>query len=59
MDLSKISTIDDLGDLKGKKVLLRTDFNVPMKGREVTSISRITAALPTIELLFSKGARVI
>lgn len=59
MDFTKIPTIDDLGDLQGKKVLLRTDFNVPMQGRTVTSINRITAALPTIELLFSKGARVI
>ncbi|MHC4839884.1 MAG: phosphoglycerate kinase [Planctomycetota bacterium] len=59
MDFSKIPTIDDLGDLQGKTVLVRADFNVPMQGGAVTSVTRITAALPTIELLFSKGARVI
>jgi 3-phosphoglycerate kinase len=59
MDFSRISTIDSLGDLKGKRVFVRADFNVPMDGHTITSDARITAALPTIKLLLGKGARVI
>lgn len=59
MDFSKIPTIDSLGDLKGKRVFVRADFNVPLEGSTITSDARITAALPTIKLLMGKGARVI
>ncbi|MCD8220984.1 MAG: phosphoglycerate kinase [Clostridiales bacterium] len=52
-------TVDDLKDLKGKKVLVRCDFNVPLKNGEITDETRINAALPTINKLISDGARVI
>jgi phosphoglycerate kinase len=46
-------------DLAGKRVLIREDLNVPVKDGVVTSDARIRAALPTIKLALSKGARVI
>ena len=52
-------TIDDLGDLKGKKVLLRSDLNVPLDGRTITDDGRIRASVPTIEKLTGQGAQVI
>lgn len=48
-------------DVKGKKVLLRCDFNVPLdkKTKEITSDKRIVAAIPTIKYLLENGAAVI
>ena len=46
-------------DVKGKKVLLRCDFNVPTKAGKITSDKRIVAALPTIQYLLDNGAAVI
>ncbi|MBQ2701190.1 MAG: phosphoglycerate kinase, partial [Clostridia bacterium] len=51
-------TIDDI-QVKGKKVLVRCDFNVPMKEGKITSDKRIVAALPTIKKLVEDGGRVI
>ncbi len=51
-------TIDDL-DLKGKRVLLRCDFNVPLKNGEITDDGRIVAAIPTIVGILEKGAKLI
>lgn len=52
-------TVDDLKDLKGKRVLVRCDFNVPLKNGAITDETRIVAALPTINKLVGEGAKVI
>ena len=48
-------TVDDLKDLKGKRVLVRCDFNVPLKEGAITDDTRITAALPTSQKLIGEG----
>jgi len=52
-------TIDDLGGVDGKRVLVRVDFNVPLDGGRITDDTRIRAALPTLELLRERGARLV
>lgn len=58
-----IPTLDDLGDVAGRRVLVRTDFNVPLQGdgddRHIVDDFRIRAALPTIEWLTERGAQVV
>ena len=58
-----VSQLEDLGDVRGKTVLVRTDFNVPMSGpddgRIIADDFRIRAALPTINWLTDRGAKVI
>ncbi len=54
-----MKTIDDLGDLRGKRVLVRSDLNVPLDGTTITDDGRIRASVPTIQRLASAGARVV
>ncbi|XP_074133255.1 phosphoglycerate kinase 1 [Sminthopsis crassicaudata] len=55
MSLSSKLTLDKV-DLKGKRVIMRVDFNVPMKNKEITNNQRIKAALPTILYCLDNGA---
>ncbi len=55
-----LRTVRDLGDIKGKRVLLRSDFNVPInKDGDILDDTRIVEELPTIEYLLKKGAKLI
>jgi phosphoglycerate kinase len=54
-----LRTIDSLGELAGKRVLVRCDLNVPLKDGRITDDGRIRASLPTLQRLIAAGARVI
>jgi phosphoglycerate kinase len=54
-----LKTIDSLGDLTGKKVLVRSDLNVPLDGTTITDDGRVRASVATIEKLLAAGAAVI
>jgi phosphoglycerate kinase len=54
-----VKTLDDLGELRGKRVLVRSDLNVPLDGQTITDDGRIRASAPTIAELSDRGARVV
>ncbi|GAA4121772.1 phosphoglycerate kinase [Knoellia locipacati] len=54
-----MKSIADLGDLRGKRVLVRSDLNVPLEGATITDDGRIRASVPTIKALSEAGARVV
>jgi len=53
-----LRTLNQLGSLEGKTVLVRCDFNVPLDGKRITDDGRIVASLPTIKYLVERGAKV-
>jgi phosphoglycerate kinase len=55
----RLRTIENLGDLQGRRVFVRVDFNVPLEEGKVADDLRITATLPTIELLRDRGAALV
>jgi len=57
--VTSFNTLDDIGDIAGKRVLVREDLNVPMDGARVTDDTRLRAAAPTISELSDKGAIVL
>ncbi|MDN3355412.1 phosphoglycerate kinase [Actinomadura sp. DC4] len=57
--MSALRTIEELGDVRGKRVLVRSDLNVPMEDGVITDDGRIRASVPTIKDLAGRGARVI
>ncbi len=57
--MTSVPTLEDLPPVDGKRVLLRADFNVPVRDGEITDDLRIRSALPTIEWLTGHGARVV
>jgi phosphoglycerate kinase len=54
-----VKTIADLGDLRGRRVLVRSDLNVPLEGSRITDDGRVRASVPTIRRLVDAGARVL
>jgi phosphoglycerate kinase len=57
--VSRYKTLDDMGDIAGKKVMVRVDLNVPVKDGKVTDRTRIRRVMPTIEELSRRGAKVV
>ncbi|GAA2460214.1 phosphoglycerate kinase [Agromyces soli] len=54
-----LRTIDSLGELAGKRVVVRCDLNVPLDGETITDDGRVRASLPTLNALLAQGARVV
>lgn len=54
-----LRTLETLGDLAGKRVIVRCDLNVPLDGTEITDDGRVRASLPTLRALLEQGAKVI
>jgi phosphoglycerate kinase len=57
--VGRLRTIDDLGDLQGRRVFVRADFNVPIEDGKVSDDLRITATVPTLQLLRDRGAALV
>ena len=57
--MSRFKTLDDMGDVTGKRVLVREDLNVPMADGQVTDDTRLRAAAPTLLELADRGAKVL
>ncbi len=57
--MANFKTLDDLGDVKGKRALVRVDLNVPMADGRVSDSTRLKAIIPTVSELTSKGAKVL
>src|SRR5690349_24320796 len=57
--MTSFKTLDDLGDVRGKRALVRIDLNVPMQDGHVTDDTRLRATLPTVTELADKGAIVL
>ena len=57
--MTRFNTLDDMGDVRGRRVLVREDLNVPMDGARVTDDTRLRAAAPTIAELSDKGGIVL
>lgn len=58
-DVKPFKTLDDMGDIRGKTVLVREDLNVPMQDGAVSDDTRLRAAMPTINELSDRGAKVL
>ena len=54
-----LRTIESLGSLRGKRVIVRCDLNVPLKDGQITDDGRVRASLPTLKALVSQGARLV
>jgi phosphoglycerate kinase len=54
-----LRTIESLGSLQGKRVIVRCDLNVPLDAGRITDDGRIRASLPTLQALIGQGARVV
>ena len=59
LDGSALNGIESLGDLRGRRVLVRSDLNVPLQDGRITDDGRIQASLPTLRQLTDAGARVV
>lgn len=57
--MANFKTLDDLGDIKGKRALVRVDLNVPMADGRVSDSTRLQAIIPTVSELTGKGAKVL
>jgi phosphoglycerate kinase len=57
--MTRLRTLDDLGDVDGTRVLVRVDFNVPFDGARVADDTRIRQSLPTLKALRERGARLL
>src|ERR1700712_5788247 len=59
LTMKAFRTLDDIGDVRGKRVLVREDLNAPMDGAKITDDSRLRAAVPTLAELADAGAIVL